>query len=280
MKKVFFSVVGLGMMLGLVLSCADNREINSTIHTDSLAGIGKPRVLVVMSGSNYVTTKEGNLHPTGYFLSELAGPTLALKKAGFEIKFATPHAKTPVMDKISDDQRWFKSTEKYQEAKVFAEKEMKKEPISLETLTEDQLERFYGVFVPGGHAPLEDLKDNQALGRVFGHFHKHKKPTALICHGPAALLSAKISDSSVEDDWIYKGYHMTSFSAAEEKQEEDAGHLDGHMPFYLDEELRRLGGNVEVASPWTSFTVRDRELITGQNPMSEEEFTKLFLESF
>ena len=72
---------------------------------------------------------------------------------------------------------------------------------------------------------------------------------------------------------------MTGFSTAEEQQEENAGHLDGHMPFYVDQELGRLGGEVTVATPWSSNAIRDRELITGQNPMSEEAFTALYLEA-
>ncbi len=72
---------------------------------------------------------------------------------------------------------------------------------------------------------------------------------------------------------------MTAFSSREEKQEEEAGHLDGQMPFYLDAELSKLGAIIENKDPWQSSTVRHKELITGQNPMSEEEFTGLFLEA-
>jgi len=42
-----------------------------------------------------------------------------------------------------------------------------------------------------GHAPLEDLKDDKGLGRILLHFHRAQRPTAVICHAPIALLSAK-----------------------------------------------------------------------------------------
>lgn len=42
-----------------------------------------------------------------------------------------------------------------------------------------------------GHAPLEDLKDDKDLGRILLHFHRAQRPTAIICHAPIALLSAK-----------------------------------------------------------------------------------------
>lgn len=235
-----------------------------------------PKILVVLSSSSYVTTKEGHRHPTGYFLSELAGPAIALKQSGYELVFATPGGKIPVADPTSIQQQWFKTLETYSAARQFAANESGlKHPLALETLKAQDLETFAGIFIPGGHAPVEDLSRNKSLGDVLKYFHEHHKPTGLICHGPAALLSAPVEHGK----WLYSAYALTGFSTAEEKQEEDNGHLDGHMPFYLDAELSRLGGNVSTANPWQSHAVRDRELITGQNPMSEEEFTALFLES-
>ena len=234
-----------------------------------------PQILVLLSGSDHVTTKEGVSHRTGYFLSELTGPGIALERAGLEVVFATPGGKTPSMDPSSNDQKWFKTPGAMADSLDYVRRQIGlKTPLAIESLSDENLSNFIGIFVPGGHAPLEDLANNSEVGRILEFFHNHEKPTALICHGPAALLSAKQGNH-----WLYNGYMMTGFSAAEEKQEEDAGHLDGHMPFYLDEELRANGGVVSVASPWTSSVVKDRELITGQNPMSEEAFTSVLLEA-
>ncbi|MCX6119175.1 MAG: type 1 glutamine amidotransferase domain-containing protein [Proteobacteria bacterium] len=231
--------------------------------------------LVILSESDFVTTREGVKHPTGYFLSELAGPAIALKKLGHRLIFATPSGKRPTMDQVSNDGKWFKNADSYEEALRFVKEEQGiMTPVSFASLGNRDLSKFESVFVPGGHAPLEDLISNPQLARILNHFHREAKPTALICHGPAALLSAK-----VEDGWLYAGYGMTAFSSREEKQEEDAGHLDGQMPFYLDAELAKLGAIIDNKDPWQSSSIRHKELITGQNPMSEEEFTGLFLEA-
>lgn len=236
----------------------------------------KPKILIVLSASDHVTTREGTTHKTGYFLSELAGPAIALKQAGYELAFATPNGKHPTMDPISNDQKWFKNSEDLTDALRFVHSESSlKHPLSLESLNDKQLDAFAGVVVPGGHAPLEDLSRNAAVGQVLKYFHNTHKPTGLICHGPAALLSAPTDSNG----WLYKGYRMTAFSTAEEQQEENAGRLDGHMPFYLDAQLVKFGATIQNASPWQSNAVRDRELITGQNPMSEEQFTALLLEA-
>ena len=123
---------------------------------------------------------------------------------------------------------------------------------------------------------MEDLYKDVDLGRVLRHFHRASKTTALICHGPVALLSAAVTGKP----WAYKGYKMTAFSNAEERQVEDQGGLSGgKAPFYIADALTSLGGIVQEAKPWKSFAIRDRELITGQNPMSDGRFTQLFLES-
>ena len=72
---------------------------------------------------------------------------------------------------------------------------------------------------------------------------------------------------------------MTAFSTAEERQVETSGALGGHVLYYVQNELARLGGCLRVGKEWTSQVVRDRELITGQNPMSEQAFTSRFLEA-
>ncbi len=247
------------------------------------------KILVVLSSSSFISTKESTRdgtppHPTGYFLPELTGPVSALLKAGYEVVIAVPKPTNPdgtpkpaEMDKISDDPKWFKSEDAYKAAKqLIQDLPGLKTPQGLSSFTEEgALKDFAGIFIPGGHAPMEDLAEDQHLGIILKFFHDQGKPTALICHGPAALLSTKTWRS----EWLYKGYKMTAFSTAEEKQEEDAGVFNGHLLFYLDEQLSNFGGSIDVGQPWTSHAVRDRELITGQNPMSEEAFTGLLLEA-
>lgn len=226
------------------------------------------RVLVVLSGVDYVSLKGGGRHPTGYFLTELATPLRAVLKAGHRVDFATPGGRAPVMDKVSDDVRWFPNQAEYQELRALVRAQTGlSHPLNLTTLSARSLKQFDAVFLPGGHAPMEDLVKDPQLGRLLRYFHRAGKPTALICHAPVALLSAAVGSS-----WPYTGYKMTVFSNAEEKQEEQAGHLGGDLTYYVQDALAAAGGKVSVAAPWTSNVVVDRELITGQNPMSDRAF--------
>jgi putative intracellular protease/amidase len=240
----------------------------------SQSAFAAAKVLIILSSSNFLQMSNGHKHPTGYFLSELSGPAIALSKAGYELVFANPKGNAPVMDKISDDPKWFTSPAVYQEAKDFVvnNKNLHK-PVPLKSLSDEKLMGFAAVFVPGGHAPMEDLVNKQ-VGRILTHFHKQQKPTALICHGPVALLSTRDSNGKS----IYSGYNATSFSNAEEKEEEKLGVFGGNVRFYLQDALAKAGLNVAVGSPWTSQVIQDRELITGQNPMSEDAFTKGLLQ--
>jgi putative intracellular protease/amidase len=69
---------------------------------------------------------------------------------------------------------------------------------------------------------------------------------------------------------------MTIFSTAEEQQREPE-EIGGKVLFYPDSALLTAGGNVSVVSPWQSYVIQDRELISGQNPFSDEALLKHLL---
>jgi putative intracellular protease/amidase len=69
---------------------------------------------------------------------------------------------------------------------------------------------------------------------------------------------------------------MTIFSTAEEQQREPL-EIGGKVLFYPDFALRTAGGDVSVLAPWTSYVLQDRELISGQNPFSDQALLKLLL---
>lgn len=51
-----------------------------------------------------------------------------------------------------------------------------KTPMRFKDVTAEVLDMCAGVFVPGGHAPMQDLGDDAELGRVLTHFHGALKP--------------------------------------------------------------------------------------------------------
>jgi putative intracellular protease/amidase len=113
----------------------------------------------------------------------------------------------------------------------------------------------------------------------------------VLCHGPISLLSALpnswefVAALSAGDTagahekakgWIYSGYKMTIFSTAEEQQREPL-EIGGKVLFYPDFALQTAGGNVSVLPPWKSYVIQDRELISGQNPFSDQAVLNLLL---
>ena len=189
------------------------------------------RLLVVLSEANSITLKNGKRHGTGYFLSELMVPAAEVARFGYEIVVATPTGKKPTVDPASDAPGYFKDAAEYKTlSALHAQMVTIRPPLSLRDLDEKQLSSFDGVFFPGGHAPLTDLVSDPGVNRILRYFHERSLPTALICHGPVALLASRKEGSP----WLYQGYKMTGFSTAEEKIAQ-SGALGGEVAFFLDE---------------------------------------------
>jgi putative intracellular protease/amidase len=251
-------------------------------------------VLVVLSSSNRLPLKEGRSYATGYFLNELMVPVRALMKAHYEPVFATPRGTPAVMDPHSDHASFFASAAEYREISELREElESLRETRTLTSVLDAGLEDYRALLVPGGHAAMGDLVDSAELGRVLRHFHERSKPTAVICHGPAALLSTlprgfvtalvngdAAGAKAASGGFPYAGYRLTAFSTAEEQAVEEGGpsaFLGGKVQFYLDQALSAAGAQVEVKEPFKSHVVVDRELISAQQPASDAAFTQALL---
>ena len=117
------------------------------------------------------------------------------------------------------------------------------------------------VFVPGGHGPMFDLAlATNITGDFLAKAYKAGKIVSAVCHGPAALVSAKLS----EDQPLVKGHEVACFT----NDEEAAVKLDKYMPFALESKLRELGAHTVGGKPWEPLVVTSDRLITGQNPNS------------
>lgn len=243
-------------------------------------------VLVVLSDSDRLQLKDGKTFRTGFYLNELMQPVKALLDAGHEVSFATPLGRAPSLDRGSVDPMYFggdaQALRTHQALlDTLALTAPDKSPVlSLERVAQIGYDRFDAVYVPGGHAPMQDLLASPALGRLLSDFHAKGKTTALVCHGPIALLStlpdaagfaAALADGrpvSAPPQWIYRGYRVTVISDREEEiAKPQLG--GGTMKFYPQAALQAAGVRYQSnVKPWTPQVVTDRELITGQNPAS------------
>jgi len=252
----------------------------------------KNKILVVMSGGHLLDLKESKVYYTGYYLNELYVPVAALVEAGYTPVYANPNGDTPSMDASSNDDKFFGGdTKRRMEALRFINEQAGlRHPTKLSQVI-GHTQEYAGVFVPGGHAPMIDLVKDTNLGAILKSFHDNARPTALICHGPMALLSAmpqteKYNEAMVAGNstvlqglvhgWLYAGYKMTVFSKREEQQIE-LPQLNGYIQAYNDEALASAGAEIVNAEPWKANVIEDRELITGQQPFSDHRFADALL---
>jgi putative intracellular protease/amidase len=250
----------------------------------------KGEVLVLLSSEHELPLQDGKRYATGYYLNELGVPADQLLKAGYQLVLVTPKGNAPSVDKLSIDPQYFAgdAAEMRRIEKVVQGLPGIDDTLSVKEVLAGDLDRYAGLFIPGGHAPLIDLANNPDVGALLRHFHQAGKPTAAICHGPIALLSAQQDPASYQaalargekpaaSNWVYQGYKMTIFSDPEEQVFEGSLNQD-KLLFYPANAMAGAGGKMDYAEAWQPNVVVDRELITGQNPFSDKALAKALLE--
>ena len=250
--------------------------------------ISKGKVLVVMSSANALDLKDGKTYSTGYYLNEFVIPYRKLVDAGYEPVIANPKGDRPVMDANSNNAMFFGGDDAARaDALKFAEDlELLKHPKTLASVVAEGTQGYVGLFIPGGHAPMADLLKDKNLGKILSSFHDTGRPTGIVCHGPMVLLSALPDPdafiasmiagdgkaSSLNAGWPYAGYRLTVFATGEEQALEGPSGLGGNVQYYPVNALAEAGARVETIANWHPNVVVDRELITGQQPMSAPAF--------
>ncbi|GAA1967362.1 type 1 glutamine amidotransferase domain-containing protein [Catenulispora subtropica] len=227
--------------------------------SDQTAAAARPRVLFIVSRAHQLTMKDGSLHTTGYWAEELLVPYHAFTDAGYDVEFATPVGLAPQPDP--------RSLSAHQDADLQSILDLQN-PLVLDDV---EVDGYEAVFVPGGHAPMEDLATDKVSGDMIAAALAAGKPVGAVCHGPAALLAARRPDGTP----VVAGYRLTGFTDEEEEQ----GGLAGNMRYLLQDELVGLGADFVKGPPFQSHTETDRNLHTGQNPQSSAQIAADMLEA-
>ena len=110
-----------------------------------------------------------------------------------------------------------------------------------------------------------DLSKDKNIPMLLKHFVKNKNPTGLICHAPSLILTIpkeenpfirfKINSVSPIEKFIMKGRPKNRKIA---------------------KQLRKLGLKYKQGFPKSDCAVKDRNLITSQNPYSSNTFNNLY----
>lgn len=211
------------------------------------------KVLIVLTSHDELG---GTGRKTGFWLEELAAPYYRFGEAGAEITLASPKGGQPPLDPVSDEPAF----QTDQTRRFKADPQAAAALASTVRLSSVSAGDFDAVFYPGGHGPLWDLAEDADSVRLIEATLRAGKPVALVCHAPGVLRHATSEDGTP----LVRGRRVTGFTDSEEA----AAELTGVVPFLVEDELRKLGGDFSKAADWAPHVVEDGLIITGQNPAS------------
>jgi putative intracellular protease/amidase len=222
-------------------------------------------ILMAVSAADSLTMKDGSEHPTGYWAEELVVSHRVLRDAGHTVHIATPGGVKPTVDQVSlaaESAGGQERADGFREYLANIDAELSAPLV----LADVDINAYDAVVMPGGHGPMADLYKDADLGRLLVAADGAGKVIAPFCHGPAGLLSATLDDGS----FAFAGRRLTVFT----NEEELNGGTGENTPWLVEDALREKGAVIENAAAWSSTVVRDRNLITGQNPQSSEDVAK------
>ncbi|WP_243298608.1 type 1 glutamine amidotransferase domain-containing protein [Bacillus litorisediminis] len=212
------------------------------------------KVLIVVTNHTTITDD----HKTGLWLEEFAVPYLVFKEKGYDVKVTSISGGEVALDpnSIEEKPEW---------------KEAEAELKNTEKLTKEHAIGYDAVFLPGGHGTMFDFPNSETLQYVLQQFAEANRVIGAVCHGPAGLVNVTYNDGTP----FVKGKKVTAFTDDEEREMQ----LDIHMPFLLESKLREKGAIFEGKEKWTDHSIRDGNLVTGQNPQSSKSTAEKVVEA-
>jgi putative intracellular protease/amidase len=241
------------------------------MHVDHVSKNPK-KVLIVVANPTTATTVGW---PVGFWGAELTHPYYELTERGLEVTIASPDGGKVEMDALSDPRdpsKW--------SANDLVTMGFVNTP-ELTALLEDtprledlDLDAYDAVMIAGGLSPMFTYRGNEALESAIRRFYESERPTAIYCHGTAALVDLKLSDGS----YLVEGKTVTGFANVEEDYS-DSFVGETVMPFRVEDALRERGANYIQGGLFKAFAVRDGRLITGQQQYSGRAVARMVIEA-
>lgn len=202
---------------------------------------------------------------TGFWLEAVAAPYYVFKNSGAKITLASPKGGQPPLDPKSEEKEFQTVATK----RFCADKEAQAAMANTAKLKDVSPADFDALFYPGGQGLLWDLAEDAYSIALIETMYAQGKPVAAVCHAAGVLRHARTADGSP----LVQGKSVTGFS---DSQENVVG-LNNVVPFLVEDELKKNGGNYSKGAGWKSYFVSDGNLITGQNPSSSEDVAKAVL---
>ena len=188
-------------------------------------------------------------HFTGLWLEEFLAPYRQFKSQGYDITIASPKGGMAPLDKSSYD-----TTQE-----LVPEVALLQNTLPLSSLNPDE---YDAIFLTGGHGTMFDFPTSPDLKIALKAFANKEKPIAAVCHGVAGLVGIQMENGKP----LVYGRTLTSFT----NEEEYIVKLENIVPFMLETRLKEQGAIFQGAASFTEHVIVDKNLVTGQNPMSSK----------
>jgi len=221
----------------------------------------RKRVLIVVANPATASTVGW---PVGFWGAELTHPYYELTERGFDVTIASPDGGRVRMDSLSDPRdpsKW--SAEDLITMGFVNTPELMALLEDTPGVAELDPDGYDALMVAGGLSPMWTYRENESLKDAIREFYESEKPTAIYCHGTAALADLTLSDGS----YLVAGKTVTGFSNPEEDYS-DKFVGQRVMPWRIEDVLRERGANYVQGGLFKAFAVRDGRLITGQQQYS------------
>lgn len=245
------------------------------IFTDLGLAQQSNKVLFVMSEADTLLLKKGKKkRQTGVFLNEFYLAYKAIVDKGYAVEFATPTGKKATIDQESLGKKYWKKypTLKQEAIDFWENNQAFAHPMPLDKAIKKQ-HQYIGLVIPGGQGLMVDLIYDKNTPILLQAFAKEQKAIGLICHAPSLITTIP----KAENPFI--GYEVNSVTPFEEFYIETFIMKGKPKNRKIARQLKKLGLKYKRRGPGKNYAVRDRNLVTSQNPFSGSKFNELYLQT-
>ena len=202
---------------------------------------------------------------TGVWLEEITSFYDVMKKAGYEVDFASARGGAVAVDPASAEAD-------PETMRIFNDPEFHKAALEATMKFSDvNAEDYAAIYFGGGHGAIWDFPDNAELQNIAETIYADGGYITSVCHGEAGLINLKDKDGK----YLIKDKKINGFT----NEEEDMNGTTGFLPYAAETELIRHGAKFVKGAPYTEFAVEDQRFITGQNPFSSTKVAHMLAEA-
>lgn len=246
------------------------KEVKSYVHFHGAPSKGK---ILMVASSPAVSEQTG--WPIGFWAAELTHPLRVFQEAGYEVDLVSTEGGKLMMDGYSNPT----DASGYSAHDIISLGYMQKPEFlamleNTKKLTEVNANDYDAIFLVGGQGPMYTFRGNKDLEKLFVSFYEAGKPSAAVCHSTTLLLEAKLSNGEL----LVKDKTWTGFADAEEEFADQAVGMK-IQPYRIEEEAKKISGTTfKVAAPFSSYAIKDGNLITGQQQNSGAAAAEMLVE--